>query len=56
MEVPKAIGVPQTGWFIVDNPIKMDDLGVILGNHQMVMFYGCKLASFEWSDLLTYNI
>ena len=22
------IGVPQNGWFIVENPIKMDDLGV----------------------------
>ena len=22
------IGVPQNGWFILENPIKMDDLGV----------------------------
>ena len=24
------IGVPQNGWFIMDNPIKMDDLEVPL--------------------------
>ena len=24
------IGVPQNGWFVMENPIKMDDLGVSL--------------------------
>ena len=24
----RKIGVPQNGWFVVENPTKMDDLGV----------------------------
>ncbi len=54
MGVPK-IGVPQNGWFLVENPIKMDDLGVPLfletpmcfGRGETASNHGTAFASFR---------
>ena len=48
------IGVPQNGWFILENPIKMDDLGgkpTIFGNIHIVFLKDGFLYFFEALNL-----
>ena len=53
MGVSKNRGYPQNGWFIMENPIKIDDLGVPLLKKKQV---ASNLWAVLWKILLSQQL
>ena len=56
MWVFPKIGIPQNGWFIMENPIKMDDLGIPLFSETSILSTPVDkmLLFFFWMQVLPY--
>ena len=53
------IGIPQNGWFIMETPIKMDDLGGPLFSETSICSYQTRFVkttcSFDFGDIMTFS-
>jgi len=50
------IGVPQNRWFMMENPIKMDDLGVPLFSETPICFGSLDIIDDSVTEMILYDL